>query len=71
LKLATDIYLDLRSRGHGEVCILYPYIQGDSGEANILGDDSVGYCGKKHRVIQERLIFWEVIVSVIVGKNTG
>jgi hypothetical protein len=47
MKLTTDIYLDLGSRGHGEVCILYPTIQDDSQEANILGDDSIGYCGEK------------------------
>jgi hypothetical protein len=29
------------------VCILYPKTQGDPGEANILGYDSIGYCGKK------------------------
>jgi hypothetical protein len=47
MKLTTDIYLDLRSRGHGKVCILFPKIQGDSEEANILRDDRIGYCGRK------------------------
>jgi hypothetical protein len=47
MKLTKDIHLDLRPRGHGEVCILYPKIQGDSGEANILRVYSIGYCGGK------------------------
>jgi hypothetical protein len=61
MKLTTDIYLDLRSRGHGKVCILYPEIRGDSGgEANIVGSDSIGYCGEK-----EAINMWLIVTQVL------
>ena len=60
------------------------YIQGDSvGKINILGCDCIGHCGEKfqklfssqciiYRVIQEaKSIFWDVIVSVIVGEKSS